>query len=269
VRWALCASALLVAFGWVGSASAGESLYQTLPPRPQSSFGTTTSLVFIAPYITRAETTLSASISKATTPGNSGNSGNQSSKASAPTVSYADYANGQIRVSCDLRSVLHGGDQVIVTGVTAPAYNTAIPSTAPGPATPPNPVPATVVSVKAGQIAVTPPDRWTHPSAEEVYKSGGMITGTNLDVCPLTGDIFTIALTVTATPLSRGYLYLRRNAFFDDSVDFSVGTDGMLSNSDTSSTQEITAILTELAETASAIATGGAGAGSLLDATVK
>jgi hypothetical protein len=265
------ALAFLVVFSWAGSASSEDSLYQTLPPRPQSSFGKNTSFVFIAPYITRAETTLSASISKTTTAGNSGTSGSQAGKASTPTVSYADYVNGQIRywVGCDLRSVLHEGDQVIVTGVSPAAYNTAIPGKplpAPAAAPLPRPVPATVVGVKAGQITVTAPASWDPPAAADVYKSGGMITGANLDVCPLTGDAFTIALTITATPLSRGYLYLHRNAFYDDSVDFSVGSDGMLSNSDTSSTQEITAILTELAETAGAIVGGGP---ALLDAKLK
>jgi hypothetical protein len=74
---------------------------------------------------------------------------------------------------------------------------------------------------------------------------------------------------VSPTPLSRGYLYLRRNAFFYDSVDFSVGSDGMLSNSDTSSTQEITAILTELAETAAPFVTGAPGFNAALKVLEK
>jgi hypothetical protein len=129
-----------------------------------------------------------------------------------------------------------------VTGIKPEQFNT--------------PALVTVVSVQAGQVIVTNPGS-DPPAPQPTFASGGMITGTNLDTCPLTGDAFTVALTVTAAPLSRGYLYLRRNAFFDDSVNFSVGTDGMLSESDTQSTQEITAILTELAQTAGAVLGAG------------
>jgi hypothetical protein len=46
---------------------------------------------------------------------------------------------------------------------------------------------------------------------------------------------------------------LQKDAFFNDSVNLAVGSDGLLSSSDTSSTQQITAILTELAQTAGAV----------------
>ena len=242
---AICAVTLLV-LSWAGSAS-GESIYQTLPPRPQSSFGANTSFVFMAPYITRVETTLSASISKSSGSGNSANSGNSqnsASKAQPPQVSYADFIKDdkgntliQYWVSCDLRSVLHPTDKILVSGMKPDNYNVS--------------TPATVRTVKPGLLVISAPDNFTKNPPTSTG-AGGVIQGANFDNCPTAGDAFTVTLTVSPTPLSRGYLYLRRNAFFDDNVDFSVGTDGMLTNSDTSSTQEITAILNELAQTAAA-----------------
>jgi hypothetical protein len=56
-------------------------------------------------------------------------------------------------------------------------------------------------------------------------------------------------------PYGRAYLYLRKDAFYADTVNVGVGADGMLTSSDTSSQQEITAILTELAQTAATLVT--------------
>jgi len=244
VVWrAFCAVAFLM-LGSLVSASAGDSLYETLPPRPQSSFGANTSFVFIAPYTTRAETTLTASISKSTA---SGSSGSQANKAAPPSILYAawkDTNGGQITfsVSCDLRSVLSAGDKVTVTGTQPdPDYKVSD---------------AEVVGVTSAQVTVKRPAA----APPRMYISGGTFSNVG---CPSQADTFTVALTVTPTPISRGYLYLRRNAFFDDSVNFSVGVDGMPSNSDTSSTQEITAILTELAQTAAAVVGAGGGGGIL------
>jgi hypothetical protein len=114
---------------------------------------------------------------------------------------------------------------------------------------------AKVSKITPGQVIIDPPPSWNYDG--DLYKNGAVIGGPNFDSCPTSGDTYTVALTVTPTPLSRGYLYLRRNAFFDDNVDFSVDNSGMLSSSDTSSTQEITAILTEVAATASAVLGGG------------
>jgi hypothetical protein len=127
---AFCTVTVLVALGCVGAASAGESMYQTKPTRQQRSFGADTSFVFMAPYITSVETTLSASIGKATASGSPGGSqspgGQQSTnqtKAQAPSVSYADFVAAQnpsavkIRysVSCDLHTALQPKDPVNVT----------------------------------------------------------------------------------------------------------------------------------------------------------
>ena len=62
-------------------------------------------------------------------------------------------------------------------------------------------------------------------------------------------------LTINVSPIatSRGYLYLRRDAFFSDTVNVSVGNNGLLSSSETASVQQVTAILTELAQTAAAV----------------
>jgi hypothetical protein len=339
-----CTVTILAALGCIGAASAGESIYQTWPAHQQRSFGADVSFVFMAPYITRVKTTLSASISKTTTSTNSGNqqnSGNSSNQAKAPTVLYADIERAehpaQIRyqvgcnltsapalskvtvtgaepgdfntpaatpakvvsvtaeqiiisnpsstapsasnlpkykmggkmtdekgqpitdtggnkldcsitaavflqpvqieywVSCDLTSVLHEGDPVMVSGMAPQDYDIS--------------TPATAVNVKPGLLVVS---YVLTATPSQPNGKGGVIKARSFENCPTTGDAFTVALTVTPIPLSRGYLYLRRNAFFDDNVDFSVDSNGMPSNSDTSSPQEITAILTELAQTAGA-----------------
>ena len=64
------------------------------------------------------------------------------------------------------------------------------------------------------------------------------------------------ALTISVKPVgvSRGFLYYTKNPFFSDTANVSISSDGLLSNSDSSSTQQITAILTELAQTAAAVA---------------
>lgn len=241
---AFCAFALFVC-GCFENASA-ESLYVTLPPRPQSSFGANTSFVFIAPYITRAETTLTASISKVSAPANSsstqgkepqGGSGN-STAAAVSRAYWQNVGTGQIvyQVSCDLTSVLPVGGIVVVNSTMPKEFGVDS---------------ATIVQVTPTRIVANA------PNPNKPYQSGGVVANAN---CPAAPDSFAVTLTVTPTPVSRGYLYLRRNAFFDDSVDFSVSSNGMLSSSDTSSVQEITGILTELAQTAAAVA-GAAGGG--------
>lgn len=264
---AFCAFAFF-ALGWVGCASA-ESLYETLPPQPQKSFGADTSLVFIAPYTTRVETTLSASINKTTTSGNSASSANSASKATSPLVLRASWIKAppakpdqsnpsevviKYQVNCDLKSVLGEKDVISVSGIVPSDFNknplyvtgvevnwiTASTKAPPDPGSVPVPAPATASSD-------------SKPPPAPRYISGGSISGVE---CPTPPDAFTVTLAVTPAPVSRGYLHLRRNPFYDDSVDFGVDTNGMLSNSDTSSTQEITAILTELAQTAAPFMTG-------------
>ncbi|HEV7911464.1 MAG TPA: hypothetical protein VGP28_10360 [Methylocella sp.] len=62
-----------------------------------------------------------------------------------------------------------------------------------------------------------------------------------------------LTISVIPVPVSRGFLYLTKNPFFSDAANVSVSSDGLLSSSDSSSAQQITAILTELAQTAAGI----------------
>jgi hypothetical protein len=59
-----------------------------------------------------------------------------------------------------------------------------------------------------------------------------------------------LTISVIPVPVSRGFLYLTKNPFFSDAANVSVSSEGLLSSSDSSSAQQITAILTELAQTA-------------------
>jgi hypothetical protein len=244
MRWVFCASAFF-AFACVGSAS-GDPIYYTraAPPGPRIASGKTD--VFIAPYTTRVATTLSASISKTAAAGNAGGAGNaQKPTSAAPTVSSAVHsADKQITyvVSCDLSSVLQPGDKVTVLGTRATVKEDKNAKEFD--------VTGTVINrgINGSSLTLQLTTELPEPNAPYVSGSGASITNV---FCP-SGDTFAITLAVSASPAARGYLYLHRNAFFDDNVDFSVGTDGMLSSSDTVSTQEITAILTELAQTAAA-----------------
>ena len=67
----------------------------------------------------------------------------------------------------------------------------------------------------------------------------------------------TATIGVIPVPVSRAYLYLSKNSLFSDAVNVSVGSDGLLSSSNSSSTQQVTAILTELGQTAGAMVLHG------------
>jgi hypothetical protein len=235
------------------SCVSAESLYRTTSDRVEQ-YGLGDGYTFIAPYFTRVETTLWISITKA----NSQNSENQGaqSKIATPSIYYAGWQQtlgetGEIRyaVSCDLSSVLKRGDSIAVSGIKPEdAYSG----------------PKTVARVTADSVFVdagaTSPKPTTPP-----------ISGTLNTSCPPTeaAPSFSITFGVTTTPKSRAYLYLSRNAFFSDSVNISVDSNGMLSSSDSSSTQQITSILTELAQTAGQIASGGLGPLFKIDAIQK
>ena len=73
---------------------------------------------------------------------------------------------------------------------------------------------------------------------------------------PTTPATTTATIGVIPVPVSRAYLYLAKNSLFSDTVNVSVGSDGLLTSSDSSSAQQVTAILTELGQTAGAIALG-------------
>ena len=220
----------------------------TAPPSTYT--GARPSYVFIAPYSTRVATTLTASVSKAATSSNGGAnpSGSQGAAKSTPAEvlsakwTQAIGADGKpaigadgkpanlltYSVSCDLTTVLTLPFKIDVTGSQPPAYDAAN---------------ADVQDVTPYTIVVNDPN----PAPTTPYEGKATLTGVS---CPPPSSPVTIALAVTPTPISRAYLYLRRNPFFDDNVNVTVGGDGMLSGSDTSSVQEITAILTELAQTA-------------------
>jgi hypothetical protein len=95
----------------------------------------------------------------------------------------------------------------------------------------------------------------TGSDAEATYQPSSGTLNVN---CPAQAAAHTYSLTFGVAPIpdldSRAYLYLRRNPFYSDSVNAGAGIDGMFTSSDTSSAQQITAILTELAQTAESVA---------------
>ena len=157
----------------------------------------------------------------------------------APVLDASGAKTGEIRyaVSCDLSSVLKQGNAIVVSGIkpddTYSGTKTVVRATADS------------VYVDAG---TTQPNPATSP-----------VSGTLNASCPpvAAAPSFNISFGVTTTPRSRAYLYLLRNAFFSDSVNVGLDSNGMLSNSDSSSTQQITSILTELAQTAGQAVLGG------------
>jgi len=226
VMWrAFCALALL-ALGWVGSAWAGESLYRTTSSYLGNRYDTADdSYVFIAPYFTEVQTMLSVSITKAAASG--------SATAKSPSILNASWqkagGGGKITysVSCDLTSVVLKSTTITVTNARPDGFNVKD---------------ANVEDVTQNTIVV---DVSTATSPGSYSSRSATISGVS---CPVP-DTFSVMFTVTPIGKSRGYLYLRRNAFFTDAVNVSVGSDGLLSSSDSSSVQQITAILNELAQT--------------------
>jgi hypothetical protein len=223
-----------------------EPLYRTASERIEQ-YGLDDGYTFIAPYFTRVETTLWISIAKASTSSqnsqSSENSGSQN-KAVGPSIFFAAWQSagadsGEIRyaVSCDLSKVLKGGETISVTGVKPEDTYSGR---------------KIVTRSDAGNVFVranaTKPDSDAQP-----------VGGTLNTSCPQPAAAPSLSITfgVTTTPAARGYLYLKRNAFFSDSVNVSVDINGLLSGSDSSSTQQITSILTELAQVAGQIGAGG------------
>ena len=205
-----------------GSCVSAESLYLTTSDRIEK-YGLGDGYTFIAPYFTRVETTLWISITKAAASTNSQNSDSQGSqsKPATPSVYYAVWhqssdasgaKTGEIRyaVSCDLSSVLKQGNAIVVSGIkpddTYSGTKTVVRATADS------------VYVDAG---TTQPNPATSP-----------VSGTLNASCPpvAAAPSFNITFGVTTTPRSRAYLYLLRNAFFSDSVNVGLDSNGMLSN---------------------------------------
>jgi hypothetical protein len=141
-------------------------------------------------------------------------------------------------VNCDLTSFLDDRYQISVTGAQPKDFNVKD---------------AHVSSVTRNAVVVVLDGQKLPTNPPPKYLRGGTVTGVN---CPPPGDAFNVTFSVAPIPISRGYLYLLKNAFYSDTVNVTIGIDGMLSSSDTSSVQQITAILTELAQVAGALAPG-------------
>lgn len=62
----------------------------------------------------------------------------------------------------------------------------------------------------------------------------------------------TITLTVTPVPTARAYIYMTKNSLFDSVANVSTDATGLLSSSNSSSVQEVTASLAEIAQTVAA-----------------
>jgi hypothetical protein len=67
----------------------------------------------------------------------------------------------------------------------------------------------------------------------------------------------TVSIGMIPVPVSRSFIFMKRNGLFSNSANVSLSSVGLLSGSDTASQQQITAILTELAQTAGVVARPG------------
>lgn len=224
-----------------------ESVYLTANDRLEK-FGLGEGYTFLAPYFTAVKTTLWISITKAavTNQQNQQNptGGGSQSKAVAPTIYDAEWVQttdatgkkiGQIRyaVSCDLSSVLHKGGSISVSDIK----------------------PTNLYSGDKTVASVSPDSVFVDADATKPDPPTGPVNGTlSPPSCPQAASApaapsLSITFGVTTTPTARAYLYWLRNAFFSDSVNIGLDGNGMLSLSDSSSTQQITSILTELGQT--------------------
>jgi hypothetical protein len=73
---------------------------------------------------------------------------------------------------------------------------------------------------------------------------------TGMDGKPTPPGPPTVSVSVLPVPTARSFLYLKNNALFATNANVGVGMDGLLTSSDTASAQQVTSILTELAQTA-------------------
>jgi hypothetical protein len=225
----------------------GESIYLTASDRIER-FGLGDGYTYVAPYFTGVDTQKFISITKVSASDTkAGSSDSQpQGKASQASISFAGWQKGAIRyaVNCDLSLILKPGDTISITGVEPKdAYSGA----------------KTVVLATQDSIIVAASD--TAPPASTTSADASVNSN-----CPAakTPPSFAVQFGITTTPKSRAYLYVSRNAFFNDNINVSLDSNGMLSNSDSSSTQQVTSILTELAQTAGLITGGVPGLGGAL-----
>jgi hypothetical protein len=223
-------------FGLAGSASATSLYLTTVNPIPTVSYGSNDSYAFIAPYCIYVRNRISVSIAKAAGAQNS--TGNATAVKITGAVWSSDTKQTTYQLNCDLASVLEAGSNINITEVT---------TTAPG-TNGFNVTDAKVAAVTSAPTVVV--NQGANPGT---YKTGGTIAGLT---CPPAAASISATIGVSPIPIQRGYLYLLKDAFYSDTVNVGVGTDCMLTSSDTSSVQEITTILNELAQTAAAIPKG-------------
>jgi hypothetical protein len=225
----------------LSASASAESIYLTTSERLEG-LGLGSDYAFIAPYAVRVEMAFSASITKASNANssNSSNSANSQSKAATPLILHGQRltqdANGnwsaEISVSCDMSTVLQpeNGVQPSIT------IASAVPKTYSG-------------TFPVSQIK---PDALILNYGHQDPGKDNLTKGTISDAsCPpaAASDTLNVTFTVNSAATKRAYLYLRKNGWFSDSINVSTDSNGMLSSSDTSSAQQITAILTELAQT--------------------
>lgn len=228
-------------FGLVDNASAASPLYLTTStPLPNVLYASSDDYTFIAPYFADVDTKISVAITKAANPSNStgGQPNSTPKQAASPTILLAAWEAGEavFAVDCDLSSMLSSKSSITVTGVDQSAFNGKY----------------NVVTVEQGTITAAPIGA-TQP-ANPVLGEGGTIAKISCPASSASSGTLNVAINVAPIPVRRAYLYLRKNAFYADTVNVSVGTDGMLSSSDSSSQQEVTAILDEIAQTLGGLA---------------
>jgi hypothetical protein len=237
VLWAVAVVTLTSA-----NSGSADSLYVSRSARVDK-LGAGDSYEFILRYAIGVETTVSVSITKVVASANSANSSTSTSKAVAPfilhgqTFSIDGNYSAHFSVSCNLESVLnfHEGASITISGATPSTYNKTF----------------VVTNVTSKEV-------WVNLGKEDLGPFvQGSISGTFCS--PAAGDI-SATLGITVLPTSHAYLYSTKNTLFSDAINVGTDSNGLLSNSESSSTQQITAILTELAQTAGLATSPGAGA---------
>lgn len=199
---------------------------------------------FIIRYATSVNSLISVSLTKVV-PASSSDStkSGSSTQPASPLVLHGqrtikgedgDWQVGFI-VSCDLTPSLNANEDsnVIISGTNKAIYDGTFKV---------KNVTATEVYVDTGKQDVDP---------------GPITQGTMSGVfCLQTkpANTFSVSFAVTPVPTSFAYLYLTKNALFNDTIHVATDSTGLLSSSDTSSPQQITAILTELAQIAASAA---------------
>jgi hypothetical protein len=243
--------AVVCVFLSITDCTAADSIYLTASDRLER-FGLGEGYTFIAPYFTHVYSSKWISITKAAaSDSKSADTGADTTpaKATKPMITFAGWeANkptNEIRyaVSCDFQGGLQAGDSIAIFGVEPEdVYGGQ----------------KTVTRVTKDSVFVQAGDKPAQPSRTALDATLNSNCPAAKPSAPKSGSApsFTIAFGVITTPASRGYLYASKNAFFSDNINVSLDSNGMLSNSDSSSVQQITSILTELAQTASSVLTG-------------